>query len=107
MVILCADLVTIIYGHCGTYRNFLLLTWQIPSLVAWLTLAWIIATPSCTKQRKRNLPNCNMYRTAHVVLQIPRCTHDDDMLAQLHWLPVTYHILYKIALITCKALKFG
>ena len=44
---------------------------------------------------------------ARVVLQMPRRTHADDLLAQLHWLPVSYHIDYKIALITYKALKFG
>ena len=42
-----------------------------------------------------------------VVLKMPRRTHADDLLAQLHWLPVSYHIKYKIALITYKALKFG
>ena len=44
---------------------------------------------------------------ARVVLQMPRRTHADDVLAQLHWLPVSYRIEYKIALITYKALKFG
>ena len=44
---------------------------------------------------------------ARVVLRIPRRTHADDLLAQLHWLPVSYRIDYKIALITYKALKFG
>ena len=36
-----------------------------------------------------------------------RRTHADDLLAQLHWLPVSYRIEYKIALITYKALEFG
>ena len=44
---------------------------------------------------------------AHVVLQNPKRTHADDLLAQLHWLPVSYLIEYKIGLIACKALKFG
>ena len=35
-----------------------------------------------------------------VVLQMSRRSHDDDLLAQLHWLPVSYRIEYKIALIT-------
>ena len=44
---------------------------------------------------------------ARVVLQMPRSAHVDDLLVQLHWLPVSYRIYYKIALITYKALKFG
>ena len=44
---------------------------------------------------------------ARVVLQMPRGTHADDLLAQLHWLPVRYHIEYKISLITYKVLKVG
>ena len=43
---------------------------------------------------------------ADVVLQMPRRAHADDLLAQLHWLPVSYSIEYKIALITYKALKY-
>ena len=39
---------------------------------------------------------------AHVVLQMPRRTHADDLLAQLRWLPVSYRIEYTIALITYK-----
>ena len=42
-----------------------------------------------------------------VVLQMPRRTNADDLLAQLHWLPVGYRIDYKIALFTYKALTFG
>ena len=44
---------------------------------------------------------------ARVVLQMPRCAHADDLVAQLHWLPVSYRIEYQIVLITYKALKFG
>ena len=44
---------------------------------------------------------------ARVVLQMPRRTHVDDLYAQLHWLPVSYCIEYKIALITYIAIKFG
>ena len=44
---------------------------------------------------------------AHADLQKPRCTHIDDLLAQLHWLPISYYIEYKIALITYKALKIS
>ena len=44
---------------------------------------------------------------ARVVLQMPRRTHVDDLLAQPHWLPVSYRIEYKIAVITYKALTFG
>ena len=33
---------------------------------------------------------------ARVVLQMPRRSHADDLLAQLHWLPVSYRIKYKI-----------
>ena len=44
-----------------------------------------------------------------MVLQMPRRAHADDLFAQLHWLPVSYRIEYKIALalITRKALQFG
>ena len=42
-----------------------------------------------------------------VVLQMPRRTHADDLLAQLRWRPVSYRIEFKIALITYKALQFG
>ena len=38
-----------------------------------------------------------------VMLQMPRRTHADDLLAQLHWLTVSYRIDYKIALIMSKA----
>ena len=33
--------------------------------------------------------------------------HDEDLLAQLHWMPVGYRIEYKIALSTYRALKFA
>ena len=38
---------------------------------------------------------------------MPRRAHANDRLAQLHWLPVSYRIKYKMTLITYKALKFG
>ena len=44
---------------------------------------------------------------ARIVLQKPRHTHADDLLVQLHWLPVSYCIEYKIALIMYKALTCG
>ena len=44
---------------------------------------------------------------ARVVLQMPRRTHTDNLLAQLHWLSVSYRIEYKMALIIYKTLKFG
>ena len=44
---------------------------------------------------------------ARGVLQKPRRIHADDLLVQLYWLPVSYFIKYKIALIIYKALKFG
>ena len=44
---------------------------------------------------------------ARVMLPMPRCAHADDLLAQLHWLPVSYRIEYKIVIITYKMLKFG
>ena len=59
-----------------------------------------------TKANITKLP-CVENSLARVVLQMPRRTHADDLLAQLHWLPVSYHIDYKIALITYKALKMG
>ena len=39
---------------------------------------------------------------ARVVLQVPRRTHADPLLYQLHWLPVEYRIIYKTALLTYK-----
>ena len=61
------------------------------------------------KTTKANITElqCVQNSLAHVVLQMPRCTHTDDLLAQLHWLPVSQLIEYKFALLTCKALKFG
>ena len=50
---------------------------------------------------------CAQNILVHVVLQMPRRTHADDLPVQLHCLPVSYHIEYKIALITYKALKLG
>ena len=50
---------------------------------------------------------CVQNSLARVMLQMPRRAHAHDLLAQLHWLPVSYRIEYKIALITYKALKFG
>ena len=44
---------------------------------------------------------------ARVVLQMPRRTYADDLLAQQQWLPVSYRIEYKIALIPYEALKLG
>ena len=86
-------------------------------------LAWITATPSSSvigsrmdycnsilyKITKANITKLQRVQNtlARVVLQNPRVTHADDLLAQLHWLPVSYRIEYKIALITYKALKFG
>ena len=60
------------------------------------------------KTMKANITKlqCVQNSLARVVLQKPRRTHTDDLLEQLHWLPVSYHIEYKIALITYKALKF-
>ena len=64
-------LVSVLCGHGGTFRNFLLLILEISSLAVWLALSWIITTPSSTKQWKLVLLNYNMHRTIlrYIVLQ--------------------------------------
>ena len=44
---------------------------------------------------------------ARVVLQAPRLTSPEPMLASLYWLTVVYRIQYKLAIITFKALTTG
>ena len=42
-----------------------------------------------------------------IVLRLDRTSHVTPFLQKLHWLPTTYHILFKYNLITFKAIKFS
>ena len=42
---------------------------------------------------------------ARVVLQMPRRSHAEPLLCQLHWLPIKYRITYKLAVLTHKILR--
>ena len=62
-----------------------------------MALALIAATPSSTKQRKLTTKfQCVQKSLASVVLQMPRFTHPDDLLAQLHWLLAASQLSYRV-----------
>ena len=42
-----------------------------------------------------------------IVFRLDRTSHVTPFLQKLHWLPITYHILFKYNLITFKAIKFS
>ena len=59
------------------------------------------------KPTKANITKLQRVQSNLLAYRYTRRTHADDLLAQLHWLPVSHRIEYKIALVPCKALEFG
>jgi len=47
---------------------------------------------------------CIQNGAARLVCSTPRCNHITPVLFSLHWLPVTYHIEFKILVLTFKAI---
>ena len=57
-----------------------------------------------------NLPKCSIARlqkiqkqTAWILTRTPRCDHNTEVLANLHWLEEEHRIIYKILILTYKS----
>ena len=59
--------------------------------------------PNTLLKKLQNIQN----RAARLIKKIPLCERITPALIELHWLPMKARIIYKICLLTCKALKFG
>jgi len=56
--------------------------------------------PSGTIQKLQRVQN----NASRVVLQVPRRSHANSLLQELHWLPVEQRITYKLAVLTWNSL---
>ena len=57
--------------------------------------------PKCELQRLQYVQNT----AATVVLQISRFQHITPVLCEVHWLPIHYHIIFKIVFLVYKSLN--
>ena len=60
-------------------------------------------TPTSNLQKIQRLQN----NLARIVLCRPRWSNANELLIELHWLPIAYRVQYKTALLTFKALHTG
>ena len=67
--------------------------------------AWTIVTASYLELLSAIFTNYRVQNAAaHLIFQESRFCHITPLLRSLHWLPVKYHIVFKIILITLKAI---
>ena len=59
----------------------------------------LYGTPSCLLNRLQRVQNT----AARLITGTPRSSHITPVLRELHWLPVTHRIIFKVALLTYKA----
>ena len=72
-----------------------------------LPLDWILAIVYCTGLPEYSLSKLQMVQNtaARLVSKTKKSDHITPVLAALHWLPIKYRIVFKILLITFKALN--
>ena len=73
--------------------------------MAWLCPVWIIVMRSLQDSLSSKLQNYNGYKTRQrVITRSSKCDHITPVLRELHWLPISRRIEFKILLVTFKAL---
>ena len=61
----------------------------------------LVGSPKYLFQKLQRIQNCD----ARLVAQLPKAVRTSPILQKLHWLPVEQRVIFKVLLLTCKALN--